>query len=95
MNAIITNNTIQHTKDTLWKTIIHSPFLQPTRSKCIYSTVFEVSAVGRGNLAISKLLALKNFGPFLQSTYYWMSRSTFLGGGEWSHLPPHHFPSHA
>jgi hypothetical protein len=34
-NAIITNNTIQHTKETLWKTIIHSPFLQPTRSKCI------------------------------------------------------------
>jgi hypothetical protein len=34
MNAIITNNTIQHTKDTLWKTIIHSLFLQPTRSKC-------------------------------------------------------------
>ena len=35
-----------------------------------------------GNLAISKLLALKIFGPFLQSTYYWMSRSTFLGGGD-------------
>jgi hypothetical protein len=45
------------------------------------STVFEVSDVGRGNLAISKLLALKNLGPFLLSTYYWMSCSTFLGGG--------------
>jgi hypothetical protein len=45
------------------------------------STVFEVCDVGQGNLAISKLLALKYFGPFLQSTYYWMSRSTFLGGG--------------
>jgi hypothetical protein len=45
------------------------------------STVFEVSDVGRRNLAISKLLALKKIGPFLQSTYYWMSRSTFLGGG--------------
>ncbi len=33
-NAIITNNTIQHTKETLWKNIIHSPFLQPTRSEC-------------------------------------------------------------
>ncbi len=43
--------------------------------------VFEVSDVGRGTLAISKLLALKKFGPFLRSTYYWMSRSTFLGGG--------------
>jgi hypothetical protein len=28
------NNTIQHTKETLWKTIIHSPFLQPTCSEC-------------------------------------------------------------
>jgi hypothetical protein len=46
------------------------------------STVFEVSDVGRGNLAISKLVALKNCGFFLQSTYYWMSRSTFLGGGD-------------
>jgi hypothetical protein len=46
------------------------------------STLFEVSDVGRGNLAISKLLALNNFGPlFLQSTYYWMSCCTFLGGG--------------
>jgi hypothetical protein len=45
------------------------------------STVFEVCDVGRGNLAISKLLALKILGPFLRSTYYWMSRSTFLGGG--------------
>ncbi len=36
------------------------------------STVFEVCDVGRGNLAISKLLALKNFGPFLQYTYYWI-----------------------
>jgi hypothetical protein len=45
------------------------------------STVFEVSDVGRGDLAISKLLALKNLGPFLRSTYYWMSCSTFLGGG--------------
>jgi hypothetical protein len=45
------------------------------------STVFEVCDVVRGNLAISKLLALKKFGPFLRSTYYWMSRSTFLGGG--------------
>jgi hypothetical protein len=44
-------------------------------------TVFEVCDVVRGNLAISKLVALKNFGLFLQSTYYWMSRSTFLGGG--------------
>ncbi len=34
-NAIITNSTIQHTKENLWKTIIHSPFLQPTCSKCI------------------------------------------------------------
>jgi hypothetical protein len=34
------------------------------------STVFEVCDVGRGNLAISKLLALKNFGPFLRSTYW-------------------------
>jgi hypothetical protein len=32
--TIHTNNTIQHTKETLWKTIIHSPFLQPTCSKC-------------------------------------------------------------
>jgi hypothetical protein len=40
-----------------------------------------VCDVGRGNLAIIKLLALKNFGPFLRSTYYWMSCSTFLGGG--------------
>jgi hypothetical protein len=46
------------------------------------STVFEVCDVGRENLVISKLVALKNFGPFLQSTYYWMSHSTFLGGGE-------------
>ncbi len=46
------------------------------------STVFEVSDVGRGNLAISKLLALKKLWIFLQSTYYWMSRSTFLGGGD-------------
>jgi hypothetical protein len=46
-----------------------------------YGTVFEVSDVGRGNLAISKLLALKKIGPFLQSTYYWMSHSTFWGGG--------------
>ncbi len=46
-------------------------------------TVFEVSDVGRGNLAISKLLALINFGPFLLSTYYWMSCSTFLGGMRW------------
>jgi hypothetical protein len=46
------------------------------------STVFEVSDVGRENLAISKLLALKNLGPFLRSTYYWMSHSTFL------HLAP-------
>ena len=38
--------------------------------------------VGRGNLAISKLLALKIFGPFLRSIYYWMSCFThFLGGG--------------
>ncbi len=37
--------------------------------------------VGRGNLVISKLLALNKFGPFLQSTYYWMSCYTFLGGG--------------
>jgi hypothetical protein len=29
------------------------------------STVFEVCDVGRGNLAISKLVALKKFGPFL------------------------------
>jgi hypothetical protein len=29
------------------------------------STVFEVCDVGQGNLAIGKLLALKNFGPFL------------------------------
>jgi hypothetical protein len=29
------------------------------------STVLEVSDVGRGNLASSKLLALKKFGPFL------------------------------
>jgi hypothetical protein len=43
------------------------------------STVFEVCDVGRGNLVISKLLALKKFGPFLRSTYYWMSCSTFLG----------------
>ncbi len=35
-----------------------------------------VSDVGRGNLAISKLLALKKCGFFLRSTYYWMSRST-------------------
>jgi hypothetical protein len=48
------------------------------------STVFEVCDVGQGNLAISKLLALKSFGPFLQSTYYWMSHSTFWGGvGLW------------
>ncbi len=40
-----------------------------------------MSDVGRGNLAISKLLALKKCGFFLQSTYYWMSCSTFLGGG--------------
>jgi hypothetical protein len=40
-----------------------------------------VCGVGQGNLAITKLVALKNFGPFLQSTYYWMSGSTFLGGG--------------
>ncbi len=33
------------------------------------STVFEVCDVGWGNLAIRKLLALKKFGPFLQSTY--------------------------
>jgi hypothetical protein len=39
------------------------------------STVFEVCDVGQGNLAISKLLDLKNVGIFLQSTYYWMSRS--------------------
>jgi hypothetical protein len=52
------------------------------------STVFEVSDVGRGNLAISKLLALKNSGPFLQSTHYWMSCSTFLGGGEGATLTP-------
>ncbi len=45
------------------------------------STVFEACDVGQGILAISKLLALKKFGPFLQSTYYWMSCSTFLGGG--------------
>jgi hypothetical protein len=32
--TIYTNNTIKHTKETLWKTIIHSPFLQPTRSEC-------------------------------------------------------------
>jgi hypothetical protein len=44
------------------------------------STVFEVSDVGRGNLAISTLLAFKKIRPFLRSTYYWMSRSTFLGG---------------
>jgi hypothetical protein len=35
-------------------------------------TVFEVCDVGQGNLVISKLLALKKFGPFLQSTYYWL-----------------------
>jgi hypothetical protein len=29
------------------------------------STVFEECDVGQGNLAISKLLALKNLGPFL------------------------------
>jgi hypothetical protein len=40
-----------------------------------------VCDVGRGNLAISKLLALKKFGPFLRSTYYWMSCFTFLGCG--------------
>jgi hypothetical protein len=45
------------------------------------STVFKVCDVGQGNLAISKLIALKKFGQFLQSRYYWMSRSTFLGGG--------------
>ncbi len=39
------------------------------------STVFEVCDVGRGHLAISKLLAFKKIGPFLRSTYYWMSRS--------------------
>jgi hypothetical protein len=50
------------------------------------STVFEVCDVGRGNLAISKLLALKNFGPFFLSKYYWMSCSTFLGGGEGCHI---------
>jgi hypothetical protein len=51
------------------------------------STVFEVCDVGQGNLAISKLLALKNFAPFLQSTYYWMSRSKFLGGGAVAQSP--------
>jgi hypothetical protein len=45
------------------------------------TALFEVCDVGQGNLAISKLLALKNFGPFLQSTYYWVSCSNFLGGG--------------
>jgi hypothetical protein len=45
------------------------------------STVFEVCDGGQGNLAISKLLALKHFGPFLRSTYYWMSCSTFVQGG--------------
>jgi hypothetical protein len=51
------------------------------------STVFEACDVGQGNSEISKLLALKNFGPFLQSTYYWMSRSTFLGGGAIAQSP--------
>jgi hypothetical protein len=45
-----------------------------------------VSDVGRGNLAISKLLALKNFGPFLRSTHYWMSRGS-------DYLPRHFWPS--
>ncbi len=31
----------------------------------------------RGNLAISKLLALKNFGQFLRFTYSWMTCATF------------------
>jgi hypothetical protein len=44
------------------------------------STVFEVCDDGQGNLAISKLLALKNV-PFMQSTYSEMTRSTYLGGG--------------
>jgi hypothetical protein len=30
---------------------------------------------------ISTLLAFKKIGPFLQSTCYWMSCSTFLRGG--------------
>jgi hypothetical protein len=51
------------------------------------STAFEVCDVGQGDLAISKLLALKKFGPFLQSTYYWMSCSTFLGGGAVAQSP--------
>jgi hypothetical protein len=46
------------------------------------STVFEVCDVGRKNLPMSQLFALKKAKPFLQSTYYWMSCSTFLGGGE-------------
>jgi hypothetical protein len=49
-----------------------------------------VCDVGRGNLAISKLLALKKFGPFLRSTYYWMSWSRFLGGGAPHHQHHHH-----
>ncbi len=44
------------------------------------STVFEVCDDGQGNLAISKLLALKNC-TFLQSTYCYIRVPTFLGVG--------------
>jgi hypothetical protein len=44
-------------------------FTSPVDLDLFYlSTVFEVCDVGRGNLVISKLLALKNLGPFLGST---------------------------
>ncbi len=44
------------------------------------STVFEVCDVGRGNLAISKLVALKKFGPFLRSTYYLLDELFYIFG---------------
>jgi hypothetical protein len=43
------------------------------------STVFEVSDVGRGNLAISKLLALKKIVSYLRSTYYEFRGGFFTG----------------
>ncbi len=49
----------------------------PRRERLNLSTVFDVCDVGRGNLAISKLLA-KNV-PFLRSTFSKMFRSIIVG----------------
>jgi hypothetical protein len=46
------------------------------------STVFEVSDVGQGNLAISKLLALKNLGPFF-AIYILLDESLYIFGRWW------------